>query len=203
MLATQVFLLTVAGNDSVLFLNGMQVVSAEGGTRDCANMVETVAQSLAEYFGVPVERMDVDAPAFEDWTFGDLRRDLLNRGVLLPRLDPVTRDVANRYNNGSLRDSTDNEDPLFPKQKHAATGSKLPYWVWVGEQYQDCRDRLGASGVNVFPDPDHPGRYYFVMDGEGSDISYDSEWDAWTAAIAQAGLAAAHTCVLMEIANES
>ena len=183
MLANQVFLLTVAGNDSVLFLNGMQIVSAEGGTRDCADMVETVAQSLADYFDVPVERLDVDAPSFEDWTFGDLRRDLLDQGILLPCLDPDTRAVIDHFNGGSLRDSTVNEDPVFTKQKHAATGSKLPYWIWVGEQYRNCKDHLGARGIQVLPDSNQPGRYYFIVDGEGTDISYDCELDAWAAVI--------------------
>jgi len=34
----------------------------------------------------------------------------------------------------------------------------------------------------VAPDPDQPGKWYFMVNGEGSDISYDSEEEALEAA---------------------
>ena len=40
------------------------------------------------------------------------------------------------------------------------------------------------DGHQVHPDQDQPGMYYFmVASGEGSDISYDTEREAWEALI--------------------
>lgn len=42
-------------------------------------------------------------------------------------------------------------------------------------------EKAWAEGYGVAPDGDQPGRFSFFIAGEGSDISYDSEDEAWAA----------------------